>query len=129
MAEAAFSERSVVALLELALAPVPVHWGFAPFESVEAVPVLPIVVVQRLSYSTAAYEDMCEASAYVGDTLLALHVWALGYEQARSLTDQVRAAMSDARGWRLQQEVDQYESAFRAWCIAGQWLAAGVPPA
>ncbi len=129
MATASASEPEIVALLVTALAPVPVHWGFAPFESAEAVPTLPIVVVQRISYATAAYEDMCEASDYVGDTLLSIHAWTLGYEQGRALCAQVRMAMGDAAGWRLQQEYDQYEPAFRAWCIAGQWLAAGAPPA
>lgn len=121
------TERELVALLKTALTPVPVHWGFAPFESSGVPPMLPIVVVQRLSYSTAGYEDMCEGD-YVGDTALVVHAWALHYEVGRMLCDQVRAALRDAVGWRLQQETDTYEPNFHAWCIAGQWNAGGVPP-
>jgi len=127
-AGSAFTEPQVVALLASALAPVPVHWGFAPFESMSEPPPLPIVVVQRVSYSTAGYEDMCADAAYRGDTLISIHAWTLGYEQGRALAADVRLAMTDAVGWRLQQESDQYESNFRAWAIAGQWLAVGVAP-
>jgi len=122
------ADRALVVLLAVALAPVPVVWGWAPFESSAEPPALPLVVVQRLTYDTAGYEDMCVDSEYLGNTLVAIHVWALGYEQARTLTAQVRSAMADAPGWRLQQELDQYEPNFRAWCLVGQWLAAGVAP-
>lgn len=122
------TERELVALLAAALAPVPVFWGFAPFESSTEPPSLPLVVLQRLNFSTPGYEDMCTDAAYVGDTMVAIHAWSLGYEQGRALTTDVRAAMADAPGWRLQQELDQFEPAFRAWCIVGHWLAVGVPP-
>jgi hypothetical protein len=121
-------ERELVATLTAALAPVPVHWGLAPFESSGTVPSLPIVVVQRLNYSTVGYEDMCSEAAYVGDAALVVDMWALGYEGARSLAADVRAAMVDVDGWRLQGEADLYEPTFRAWRIQGQWLAAGVAP-
>lgn len=121
-------ETELVATLKAALYPVPVHWGFAPFEAVEVPPALPIVVVQRLTYSTGGYEDMCTDAAYVGDTILVIDAWHLGYEDARALAASVRAGVAMAQGWRLQSETDLYEVNFRAWRIQGQWLAAGVPP-
>jgi len=120
-------ERDLVAALSAALQPTPVFWGFAPLETAETPPSLPLVVVQRLNYSTAGYEDMCEGD-YLGDTLLVVDAWSLGYEDARVLAASARAAVSGAGGWRLQGESDFFEPNFRAWRIQGQWLAAGVPP-
>ena len=121
-------ERALVAALRAALDPTPVYWGFAPFEFAEQPPTLPLVVVQRLNYSTAGYEDMCEDAAYVGDTLLVVNAWALGYELGRDLATEVREAVGAAGGWRLQSEADLFEPNVRAWRIEGQWLSGGVPP-
>lgn len=124
----AASERALVALLAAALDPVPVYWGWAPFETANEPPTLPLVVVQRQSFTSAEYEDMCPAP-YLGDKLVGVHAWALGYEGARALAQSARDAMTaNADGWRLQQEVDTFEPSFRAWCITGSWLTAGVPP-
>jgi hypothetical protein len=121
-------ERDVVATLAAALAPVAVHWGYAPFESSTQPPSLPLVAVQRLNYSTAGYEDMCSEAAYFGECVLVIHAWALDYEGARTLTAQVRAAMgAGVDGWRLQNETDLFEPNFRAWRIEGQWLAHIAP--
>lgn len=127
MADAA-TEREVAALLAMALAPVPVHWGWAPFEASAEPPALPIVILQRLQFSTAGYEDLCTDAAYLGDALLSITVWAAGYEEARELCTATRVAMEGAPGWRLQQELDVYEPNFRAWSVAGHWLAAGIAP-
>ena len=83
--------------------------------------------MQRLNFSTVGFEDMCEGP-YVGDTLLAIDTWTVGYEAGRTLAASARAAVAAAGGWRLQAESDLYEPSFRAWRIQGQWLAAGVPP-
>jgi hypothetical protein len=120
-------ERGLVAALAVALAPTPVHWGFAPFEASTTPPGLPLVVVQRLTYSTGGYEDMCEG-AYVGDTVLVVDAWALGYEQGRALCAAVRDAVTEVGDWRLQSETDLFEPVFRAWRIQGQWLAAATAP-
>lgn len=128
LATLAPSERALVALLAAALAPTPVYWGWAPFETANEAPTLPLVVVQRQSFTSAEYEDMC-GGPYVGDKLVGVNAWALTYEAARALAAAARDAMSiGAEGWRLQQEVDIFEPAFRAWCISGSWLAGGVPP-
>lgn len=121
-------ERDLVAALIAALSPTPVHWGFAPFESVSEPPSLPIVVVQRANFSTANYEDMCAAAPYVGDTLVVIDGWTLGYEDGRAQAAAIRDVVGAAGGWRLQSETDLYEPTFRAWRIQGQWLAAGRPP-
>lgn len=124
----AAAERDLVTLLAAALAPTPVYWGWAPFETATEPPTLPLVVVQRQSFTTADYEDMCPGP-YLGDKLVGINAWAVNYEAARTLAAAARDAMSaDAAGWRLQQEVDSFEPAFRAWCISGSWLAGGVPP-
>jgi hypothetical protein len=120
-------ERELVAALQFALAPVPVHWGFAPLETMSEPPSLPLVVVQRLTYSTEAYEDQCEGP-YVGNTVLVIDAWAIHYEAARALASDVREAADAAGGWRMQSETDLYEPNLRAWRIQGQWLAGGVPP-
>ena len=120
-------ERDLVAALMAALSPTPVWWGFAPLESVAEPPSLPLVVVQRLTFSTTAYEDMCEGP-YVGDTILVIDAWTIRYEDGRALAAAVRSAADALGGWRLQSETDQYDPNVRAWRIQGQWLAAGVPP-
>ena len=123
-------DRALVADLLLALAPTPVYWGFAPLESASTPPSLPLVVVQRLTFSTAGYEDMCTEAAgdYVGDTILVIDAWDQGYEQARALCAATRAAVIASGGWTLQTETDLFEPNVRAWRIQGQWLAGGVPP-
>jgi hypothetical protein len=121
-------ERDLVAVLLAALAPTPVYWGFAPFESMSEPPSFPLVVVQRQMFTTEAYEDMCEDAAPIGDTTLGIDAWALGYEAARALAAQIRTATGAAGGWRLQSETDLYEPNVRAWRIQGQWLASGQPP-
>jgi len=124
----AASERALVAMLAAALDPVPVYWGWAPFETANAPASLPLVVVQRLSYTTVDYEDMC-AGPYRGDMIVAINAWALGYEAARALAADARDAMGAGAGdWRLHQEVDTFEPTFHAWCVGGQWLVAGVVP-
>jgi hypothetical protein len=124
------NEQDLVAVLRAALTPTPVYWGFAPFESAGTSPTLPIVVVQRLNYSTIGYEDMCEGP-YMGDTLLVVDTWTIGdfgYEQGRALATAAREAIAEAGTWRLQSETDLYEPNFHAWRIQGQWLCAGKPP-
>jgi hypothetical protein len=121
-------ERALVAALAAALAPTPVFWGWAPLESADLPASLPLVTLQRLTYSTASYEDMCEDVPVRGDTTLLVHAWALGYEQARTLAAQARDAVLAAEGWGLQTETDQYEPGFRAWRVEAQWFAEGVPP-
>jgi len=125
---AALTEKAFVALLQAALAPARVSWGWAPFESSTEPPSLPLVTVQRLTYSTASYEDMCQRAPYLGDTTLTVHAWALGYEDARTLATAARDALADATGWRLQSESDLYEPTFRAWRVEGVWFTAGVAP-
>jgi hypothetical protein len=121
-------ERALVAALSAALDPTPVFWGWAPMETADLTPSLPLVTLQRLNYSTAAYEDMCTDAAVVGDTTLLVHAWAVGYEKARDLTTQSRDAIQAAGGWTLQSETDIYEANFRAWRIEAQWFAGGVQP-
>jgi hypothetical protein len=120
-------ERDLVAALTIALDPTPVWWGFAPFESSGEPPTLPMVVVQRTSFSTTEYETMCEGE-YTGNTLVVIDAWALTYEQARALATQAREAATGVEDWRLQNEADQFDPGFRAWRIQGQWLAVAVPP-
>jgi len=120
-------ERELVAAMQVALSPTKVHWGFVPFETMSEPPSLPVVVVQRLTYSTEAYEDFCEGP-YVGNTILVIDAWAISYEAGRALATSVRDAADGAGGWRLQSETDLYEPNVRAWRMQGQWLAAGVPP-
>lgn len=120
-------ERELLAALEVALDPTPVHWGFAPFESSSVPPSLPMVIVQRLNYATTNYEDMCEGP-YVGDTLLLIDAWAIRYDDGRTLSTATRAAVIAAGGWRLQGESDLFDPNFRAWRIQGQWLQGGEPP-
>lgn len=120
-------ERTAVAALALALAPTPVYWGWAPLEGAESPPSLALVTLQRLQFVTASYEDMCEGEPIVGDTTLVVHVWAGGYEEARALQDETRAAMLSVGGWTLQVEADAFEPAFRAWRIESQWFAGAIP--
>lgn len=127
MSTPTLTESAFVALLRDALAPARVSWGWAPFESSTEPAALPLVTVQRLVYSTAAYESMC-SDPYLGDTTLTVHAWALGYAQARTLSSAARAALSDAVGWRLQSESDLFEPTFRAWRVEGVWFAAGIAP-
>ena len=121
------SEVDLVEALKAALFPTPVHWGWAPLESVAEPPALPLVVVQRQLFTTVDYEDMCEAP-YVGDTTVVVDCWTLGYEQGRALATAVREATATLGEWRLQSETDQYEPNVRAWRIQGQWLRGGQPP-
>jgi hypothetical protein len=120
-------ERDLVAILKAALAPVEVCWGYAPLDTMNEPPPLPLVVVQRLSFATAAFEDMCEGP-YVGDTIIAVDAWAIYYEAGRTLCTDIREATTALGGWRLQSETDFYDPTVRAWRIQGQWLAVGVPP-
>ncbi len=122
------SESELVAALAEALAPIAVAWGWNPFESAEKPASLPVVTVRRSLFSTAAYEDMCEAGEVQGDTTLLVHSWAAGYQDARELNAQVREVILGEGGWTLQTETDIYEPNFRAWQIEGQWFAGGVKP-
>jgi hypothetical protein len=121
-------ERDLVATLLAALSPVPVWWGYAPLDSMSEPPTFPLVVVQRQTFSTAGWEDMCADAAYKGDTILAIDSWTKGYEEGRALATAIRTATGALGGWRLQGESDFFEPNVRAWRIQGQWLAAGVPP-
>jgi len=121
-------EAELVATLKAALAPTPVFWGWAPLETAELPPQLPLVTVRRVLFTTAGYADMCEDGAIVGDTSLVVHVWSDAYALARAVCALVRETIQTAGGWVLQSETDVYEPNFRAWQIEGQWLAGGVAP-
>jgi hypothetical protein len=121
------SEPEFVDALKAAVAPTPVYWGWAPFETTGDPATLPIVTVMRAVYSTAAWLEMCDNGA-MGDTTLLVHVWSLGYEDARTLQALARTKLLDVPGWCLQSEVDTFEPAIRAWRIESQWMAAGVSP-
>jgi hypothetical protein len=122
------TERDLVEAVRTAVDPVPTYWGWAPFETAEVPPTLPLVTVTRLLFTAIDWLDMCEVDDLVGDTTVVAHVWAAGYEQARALQADVRVAILSARGWSPQSEQDSYEPTFRAWRIESQWLAAGVAP-
>jgi hypothetical protein len=121
-------EASLVDILKAALAPTPVHWGWAPLESAELPPALALVTVRRQLFSTSGYADMCETGEIEGDTTILVHVWSREYEPARDLMQIVRSTIQVAGGWSLQTEVDLYEPNFRAWQIEAQWMAGGVTP-
>jgi hypothetical protein len=120
-------EPEFLAALKAAVAPTPVYWGWAPFETTGDVPSLPVVTVVRAVYTTAAWLEMCDNGA-MGDTTLLVHVWTNGYEDARALQALARAGLLDMPGWCLQSEIDTFEPTFRAWRIESQWMAAGVSP-
>jgi hypothetical protein len=122
------TETELVAALKTTLSPTPVFWGWAPFESAEVPPQLPLVTVRRLLFATGGYDDMCEDSTLRGDTTLVVHAWSDIYADARALTAAARDTIRTAGGWTLQSETDTYDPTFRAWQIEGQWLAGGVAP-
>ena len=120
-------ERELAQLLEASLAGVAaVRWGWKALESAETPPTLPLVTLQRTLASGAGYQDMCEADPPLVDTTLQVHVWVAQYEDARALNATVRALVRST-GWALQAELDDYEPAFRAWRISGEYLGAGMP--
>jgi hypothetical protein len=121
------TETAIVQALKAALAPVSVFWGWAPFESTEEPPTLPLATVARALFSTANWLDMCDDGS-IGDTTLLVHVWSIGYEQGRAIQTIARECMLAQAGWVLQSETDIFEPAFRAWRIESQWMAAGAAP-
>lgn len=120
-------ERDLADLLAAALAGVAaVRWGWKMLETAEEPPTLPLVTLQRTLASAAGYVDMCAEPAIV-DTTIQVHTWAVTYEAARALNTQVRNIIgTPATGWVLQAEVDDYDGAFRAWRISGEYLGAGM---
>jgi hypothetical protein len=121
------TERDLATLLEAGLSGIAeVRWGWKALESAETPPSLPLVTIQRSVASAAAYWDMCVDTNPLADTSLQVHTWHTQYEAARALNAQVRAIVLTAGGWRLSAEVDDYEPAFRAWRISGDYLGAGM---
>jgi len=124
---AATTEQALAAMIKAAVAPVQFKWGWAPLESANLEPTLPLVVLVRTVALAAPYADMCEAGKDIkADTTVAIHCWARTYEVARALAAVVRTAANDAHGWALQAESDQYDGAFRAWLITSDWLSTGL---
>jgi hypothetical protein len=126
MASDVTSEQDIVAALAVALAPVPVWWGYTPQETAEAPPVLPVVVVVRLSAMLANWADMCEDDEQPADVSLQVRVWHNEYAEARQIQTIVRATMRGAAGWVEQHEFDTRDGDLRAWLIASDWLAEGA---
>jgi len=123
----ATSEKDLAAAIKAAVAPVLFKWGWAPLESANLEPTLPLVVLVRSVALAAPYEDMCEAAEPIkADTSVSIHVWARGYEEARDLMSIARTAANDSTGWALQSETDQFDGAFRAWLITGDWRSVGL---
>lgn len=124
---AATSEQDVTAALALALAPVPVWWGYAPAEDVETPPTLPLVVVVRTSAIVRTdWADMCEEPTDTptpADVTLQVRVWHPNYGAARALQVTVRATLRALSGWDEQSEFDARDGDLRAWVIASDWLA------
>lgn len=121
------TERELAQLLEAGLAGVAaVRWGWKALEGAETPPTLPLVTLQRSVASAAAYVDMCPDTDPLVDTSLQVHVWVTQYEDARTLNATVRGLILQAGGWQLQAEVDDYEPAFRAWRISGEYMGAGM---
>jgi len=126
------TERELAQLLEAGLVGVAtVRWGWKALEGAEAPPSLPLVTLQRSVASATAYLDMCDPrnpaeSLPLVDTTLQVHVWVAQYEAARLLNATVRGLILGAGGWVLQAEVDDYEPAFRAWRISGEYTGAGM---
>lgn len=125
---AAVSERDLAELLSVSLAGVAaVRWGWKALETAETPPALPLVTLQRALFSGTGYADMCEPEQPpLGDTTVQVHVWQAEYAAARALNAQVRGIVLGAGGWRLQQEIDEYDGLFRAWRISGEYLGAGM---
>lgn len=123
----ATSEQDLVSMLALALAPVPVWWGYAPAEEVEKPPSLPLVVVVRTSAVVRTdWADMCEeddAAPIPADVTLQVRVWHPEYSAARALQASVRATLRALQGWAVQSEFDARDADLRAWAISSDWLA------
>lgn len=121
------TERELAAALETGLAGLAaVRWGWKALESAELPPSLPLVTIQRSNASATAYQDMCVDLNPLVDTSLQVHTWVPQYEAARALNTQVRGIILAAGGWVLQGEADDYEPAFRAWRISGDYLGIGM---
>jgi hypothetical protein len=121
------TERDLAALLEAGLSGIAeVRWGWKALESAETPPSLPLVTLQRSLASAAAYWDMCIDTDPLVDTSIQVHTWHPTYEGARALNAQARAIVLTAGGWRLSAETDDYEPAFRAWRISGEYMGAGM---
>lgn len=123
----AATEQEVIAALRLALAgppTVPVWWGYAPAETVEAPPSLPLVVVMRSSALVRTdMIDMCEQPVELGDVTLQVRAWHENYGEARALQQTIRATLRALPGWALQGEFDARDGDLRAWAISSDWLA------
>lgn len=125
------TEQDVVAALAVALAPMPVWWGYAPAEDVETPPGLPFAAVMRMSAVVRVdWADMCEepADAVVpADVTLQVRVWHPEYSAARALQKTVRATLRALDGWAVQFEADTRDGDRRAWMISSDWLAVAAP--
>jgi hypothetical protein len=121
------TERELAQLLEAGLSGIAeVRWGWKALEYAETPPSLPLVTLQRSLASAAGYWDMCVDTNPLADTSIQVHTWHPQYEAARALNAQVRAIVLGAGDWRLSAETDDYEPAFRAWRISGDYLSAGM---
>jgi hypothetical protein len=132
MATLSPSEQEVIAALIDALDPVPVWWGYAPQESADLPPSLPMVVVMRTSAIVRTdWDDMCDLPP--GDPLAAnitlqIRIWnAQDYAAARDLMADARAAVRELGGWNEQSEFDTRDGELRAWLIISDWLAEAAP--
>lgn len=121
------TERELAQILATGLAGIAeVRWGWKALETAELPPSLPLVTLQRSYASATSYQDMCVDDAPLVDTSVQVHIWAKEYEAARALNAQTRALVLGAGGWALQGEADEYEPAFRAWRISGEYLSSGT---
>lgn len=125
---AAVPEKDLAQALKDALTPagVLVRWGWAALETAEGLPSLPLVTITRTLANAVGYADMCDMAEPTVDTTVQIHSWAELYEDARALAAQARGIVLAAGGWALQTEVDNFDGAFRAWCITAEFLGAGM---
>jgi hypothetical protein len=125
------TEQDVVVALTVALAPVPVWWGYAPAEDVETPPSYPLVVVVRTSAIVRTdWGDMCEepeGDPTPADLTLQVRAWHPNYADARALQKTIRATLRALSGWGELAEFDSRDSDLRAWVIASDWLSVAAP--
>lgn len=129
------NEQELIEAIRDGLPAVNVTWGFAEFESATSPPSLPLVCVTRVSASVQTdggpLADMCDTDEESARTIIQIDSWENGYEDARTLNEQVHTivaaliAPSLAPVWSWESDVDHLNPQLKAWNIQSTWTTDG----
>ena len=122
-------EQRLFPILSAAVTPVPVYMLHAPQLDDLQPDKVPFIVIERIAGDYNPWDALCGANDEVCDLMLSIDVYALDFEQARRIAEQVRGVMASFESPASPSgEFDTWEPGIRVYRVSGVYSVTDHSP-